>query len=372
MARSPHKWDPVCSRPRGLVRPVRIDPSGVHGPTRGQARSRQWRQSSYGFYVPVDADVRRPEQRVLEASMLLPAGGAVTGWASLRLQRAAFFDGRREDGITLDPVALIVGPNVRRAPREGIELLRDRLPAEEVICCEGIPCAAAERAVFDETRRATTLTDAVVVYDMAFAAQLTSIRRMQRFLGAHAGWNGVPLARAGLALASEHSWSPFESRVRVVWVVDARLPTPLVNREIFDRGTGRLLGIGDLLDPVAGVVCEADGGEHAAAKRRSRDAGRDGDFRNHGLETLRITGYDLHDKPAMVRRMHEARARALWLPEDQRRWTLQPPPGQTPSPALDELLDERDFLRNLHAGWEREPVDPETIGLDAPEGAPGS
>jgi hypothetical protein len=32
VSRTPHKWDPVCAPPTGLVRPVRIDPTGLPGP----------------------------------------------------------------------------------------------------------------------------------------------------------------------------------------------------------------------------------------------------------------------------------------------------------------------------------------------------
>ncbi|MFD0806573.1 hypothetical protein ACFQ0K_10795 [Nocardioides caeni] len=53
----------------GLVRPVRLDPSGVRGPTRGQARNRsRYRRSSFGFYVPATADRGNVEQRIVEAA----------------------------------------------------------------------------------------------------------------------------------------------------------------------------------------------------------------------------------------------------------------------------------------------------------------
>lgn len=78
------------------------------------------------------------------------------------------------------------------------------------------------------------------------------------------------LVRSALLLADERSWSPFESRVRVVWVVECGLPRPLVNQEVFDRRTGRLLGVADLLDIEAGLVVECDGGEHAKAGRTRR------------------------------------------------------------------------------------------------------
>src|SRR3954447_802486 len=68
--------------------------------------------------------------------------------------------------------------------------------------------------------------------------------------------------RAALDLASEDSRSPNETRMRLVWVLDAGLPVPAVNQPVYDLD-GRLLGVADLLDVAAGVVGEYDGEDHA-------------------------------------------------------------------------------------------------------------
>ena len=82
--------DPFLPRrplPAGLVRPVRIDPTGQAGPTRAQSRSRRWRRVGHNAYVPVTAEAP-PEQRILDAVAHLPEHGAVSGWAALRLWEA--------------------------------------------------------------------------------------------------------------------------------------------------------------------------------------------------------------------------------------------------------------------------------------------
>ncbi len=355
MTRARHTWDPVCNKPRGLVRPVPIDPAGVRGPTPGQARGPRWRQSSYGLYVPADVDEHVPEQRILERSVLLPATGAVTGWASLRYFGGNFFDGLQPDGRTERPVPLVAGPRQARRPRAGVRWLQDRLDRTEVwIRHAGVPCTEVRRACFDEMRLAGDLGAAVGALDMAAAAELTSILRMRAYVDLHPSWTGVPLAREALDLADENSRSPRETELRLVWVLDAGLPRPLVNQDVFDRVTGRLLGVADLLDPVAGLVGEFDGGEHAGAVRRSRDARRDGLFRDHGLEVFRVTAVDLADRRTVVERAHAARRRALWLPAARRTWTIEPPPGREAAPTLDELLDRRDLARAEHERWLRE------------------
>ena len=279
--------------------------------------------------------------------MLLRGRGAVTGWGALRMAGAGFFDGLARDSVSRRPVLLVAGPGAGRRPRPGVRWLQDRLAAEETWIRQDVRCTRPERALFDEMRLSPDVRSAVVAMDMAAAADLTSIRRMRDYAMGMRGWNGLPGVRAALGLADENSRSPAESRMRLVWVLDAHLPRPLANRDVFDDH-GRLLGIADLIDPVAGVVGEFDGAEHAGAARRSRDAGRDTDFRDHGLEVFRVTGYDEHRPEGIVARARSSYARAA-ASTQRRRWTLEPPPGWPTAPTLDEQLDVRDLMRRLHA-----------------------
>jgi len=66
-----------------------------------------------------------------------------------------------------------------------------------------------------------------------------------------------------------------------------------------------------------------------------------------GLEVFGVTAFDEHRPGAVRQRIAAAyeRARSNRLP---RRWTLQPPPGWPVAPTLDEELNTRDVLRELH------------------------
>jgi hypothetical protein len=313
--------------------------------------------------VPAGVSGDLPEQRILEASLLLAGAGAVTGWAALRLHGANFHDGLAPDGLRRLPVPLVL-PRLHRRARSGVRWLQDRLPEEEVVVRQGVRVTSPDRATFDAVRLSDGVREAVVALEMAFAAELTSLRRMREYVARHPGWDGVPQARAALDLADEHSRSPHETRMGLIWQLDAGLPRPLVNREVFSLD-GRLLGIADLLDVEAGVVGEYDGGDHSGARRRSRDATREGGLRDHGLELFRVTGFDLLDRAAVVRRMHAARRRAHWLPPHRRRWTTLPPPGWTTAPSLDALLDHRDFLRDCEDAWARQQSGPTDRDLPA-------
>ncbi len=335
------------------MRPTRVDPSGERGPTKSQAVGPRWRRTSRGFYVPADVDVDVPEQRILEASMRLPEGGAVTGWAACRLLGANFFDGLGRDGVTTLPVPLCLADRGQLKAEPGVVRYRDRLDPAEVVRRAGIPCATPVRALFDVARYAPSLREAVVAIDMMAAAELVSIRQLTDYVSGKARWRGVPLVRRALRLASEHSRSPNETRMRLVWLLDAGLPSPLVNQPVFDR-SGRLLGIADLLDAKAGVVGEYDGADHRTARRHSRDVARSDRFRRAGLEYFTITGPDLADRRLMVRRMQATRDRAAWLSESERAWTLEPPFGSGRELSLDERLEHRAWEIAVYEQHERE------------------
>jgi hypothetical protein len=292
------------------------------------------------------------EQRILEQAMRLPPEGAVTGWAACLLHGAGLLDGLRPDGRTRQPVPLAVGPRARIAADAWVTLSRDCLDDSERTVRRGIPCVTVGRAVFDAMRTAPDLREAVVVMDMVAAAELTSVARVRRYVDGRRGWAGVGQVRSALDLASEHSRSPNETRLRLVWVLDAGLPLPEVNRSVFDL-RGRLLGIADLLDETAGVVGEFDGADHRTAGRHTRDVAKDDAFRDHGIEVFRVTGLDLARPEVVISRMRRSRSRGRFLAADPRPWTLVDPRVE-PVPTLDELLDHREWMASVHAAHERE------------------
>jgi hypothetical protein len=340
----PHKWTP--RRPPGrFVVPVRLDPAGRTGPTPGAARGARWKRVGGGYYLPAGTDRTTTEQRIADVWVRLPPGAALTGWSSLRMQGGAFFDGLEPDGRTFLPVRVRVPPGCHPRPRPGVEFVEGTL--DPVVSMWGMPCTAVRQAVLDEMRLADDLRESVVAMDMAAAAELTSIRRMTRYLERRTSWRGVPgipQVRSALALADERSASPQETRLRLVWRLDAGLPTTEVNVPVFDR-TGRLLGYPDLLDVAAGFVAEYDGEDHRAARRHSSDVDREDRFRRVRLEVTRVTSLDLPRTGHLVTRLRAARGRASFEPPEQRSWTLEHPPGFTPQPALDTVLDRRGVPR---------------------------
>ena len=318
-----HRWDPRCALPPDLVLPRRRDPTGASGPTPGQARGKRFRQTSRGFYVPADVDGSVVEQRILEQSVRVRGYGAVTAWAALRWRGANFFDGTSHGGARLLPVPLVVSI-ARIRPDERVTISQDMLMQHERRLVDEVWCTPVQRALFDEMRRRGSMREAVVAMDMAAAAGLISVELMRRYVVERAGWTGVPLVREALELAIDDSRSPPETRMRLIWRLDAGLDPPLCNQPVFDL-SGRLLGYPDIFDPVAGLAGEYQGADHKSPERHRRDVERQELFRDHGIEMFEVVGGELAHRGLVVRRILNARSRANFNSEDRRRWTQQPP-----------------------------------------------
>jgi hypothetical protein len=330
--RPPHLLAPTVT---GLVVPVRIDPLGVTGPTKPQSRGPRWRTTSPGRFVPSAVGDELVEQRIVEASCRAGDRAVVTGWASLRLWGAGYFDGLARDGATR--LAVPIATNGERLQHhDGILASRFAVPPDEIVVIQGIRCASVERSLFDEMRRVRFLRAMVVPADMTFAAELTSIARMRRYRADRRWYRDVRTVDQALGLCDENAWSPYEVDYRLVWRCDAGWGHPLCNRQVLDLD-GRPVGIPDLIDPVRGVVGEFAGAHHRDKVQHGKDIAREADLRDVGLEYVEAVSADIVDFPRLVRRLHEAerRAKASTLP---RRWKLGPPL----TPSLDDLLDARD------------------------------
>jgi len=299
--------------------------------------------------VPASVDSEVPEQRVLEQSMRLGRGGAVSGWGSCRLQGAAYFDGRDPTGRRR-PVLLAVGSaGDKLRSDDQARVSREPLPEQDIVLRVGIRCTTPQRALFDDMRQLRDWREGVVAFDMMAAAGEVSLAQMLAFAGQHSRWRRSRRVMLALRLGDERSRSPAETRMRLVWQVDAGLPRPLVNQEIFTLD-GRLIGVADLFDPVAGLVGEYDGADHLRVVRRSRDMFREEAFRRVGLEYVDAVGPDLRDRRRLADRIRSTRSRGRFAAPKDRRWSIQPPPGWP----REQSLDERLFLREMAAAGERD------------------
>lgn len=316
-----HRWDSRLRPPPVAVRPLKRA-NAATDPTPAQLKGPDWRRSSQGLYVPAAVE-RTPGQRILEAAALLPAQGAVSGWGSAYWRGVRLLDGAVS--IRTDPVLLCLGcrGHIRRRP--GVRISREKLPADEVESVRGVSCATPLRTAFDGARLAVSATEAVVFVDMVLTAGLVTHSELVRYVHQRAGWKGVGQARRAVDLAVAGSRSPPETRLRLLWLLEAGLPAVLVNPPVFDLD-GRLLGYPDALEPMSGAVLEYDGDGHRDLANHTRDNIREELFEAHGLTVMRATRLDLGGgRAALVTRMRRTHARAVDRDSRHDRWTLESP-----------------------------------------------
>jgi hypothetical protein len=272
------------------------------------------------------------EQRIVEAAAVLPAYGAVTGWAGLRWLGGRWFEGTDSRGLL--PVTLALMDSSIR-PQPGIAISEERLDPGQIHPHAGIRVTDATYAVLFEIRHASTDLMGVVAADMAAYSDLVSRAELAGLVAECSGWDGIGRGRKVVELMSENAWSPAEVAMREVWTVEAGMPRPLTNRPVFDL-RGRHIGTPDLLDAVAGVAGEYDSELHLERVRRRHDVEREALFRSVGLETVAMVTGDLADPWGFVGRLRAAYARSGRRSADERRWTADPPPWWTPTETVEQ------------------------------------
>lgn len=323
-------------RPR-LVRPVRIDPAGKVGPTRGQVAGKGWRRTSRGFYLPARYAADTPEQRIVEAAVVLGAHDAVTGWAALRWLGAEAFDGLEawtSSGQRLDrerPVPLLVDDH-RVDPPRGAFITAERRQLDDRRVVDGLPVTHPLRSVCFEMRLAPTLVEAVKIFDAAAQSDLVSKQEAETYVVRLAGWTGVGRCREAIALGDENTWSRMETEMRLLWR-DIGLVDVVTNHPVFDAA-GNHIGTPDLLDLDHGVVGEYDGALHLEGKQRAKDIRREGAFRRVGLEYVTMVAADRRDPTDFLRRTEDACRRARRSRTED--WTLTPPDWWAPTTTVEQ------------------------------------
>lgn len=312
-----------CHRPAGLVAPRRLDPTGAAGPTRGQVRSGRWAAVAPRWYVPAAGRPAHVEQRILEQAhrVLGDTRGAVTGWAALRWQGAAYFDGRGPGGVGELPVPLLAGATLLRDhPASGVS--RARLAAYDRHLVAGIPVTTPLRALFDEVVARSELWEAVVAISMVLAAGLVDAEQLAAYAHLRTSWTGIQLFRDAWPLATARARSAREAWLLCAWRA-ADLPEPLVNEPVFDLHE-RLIGVPDLFDPRRGLAGEYQGAYHwQRPGQRGRDLARGERFRAHGLTPVEVAQGDT--RTAATARLRSEWQRCADIAPSDRTWTLDQP-----------------------------------------------
>jgi hypothetical protein len=292
------------------------------------------------------ATPRSVEQRIVEAGAVLPAYGAVTGWAALRWLGGRWFEGvRGSEGLAV--TLALMDSSIR--PQPGIAISEERLDPTQIEPHQGLRITVATYALLFEIRHARTDREALVAADMAAYDDLVSRLELAILVARCPGWDGIGRGRKVVDLMEENAWSPAEVSMRDVWAVEAGLPRPWPNTPVFDL-QGNLIGTPDLLDPVAGVGGEYDSELHLDSARRRRDREREEQFRAAGLEPVAMVTGDLSEPWAFIARLRSAYARAARRPASERLWTTEKPAWWVPT---ETVAQRRALTEQQRATWLR-------------------
>jgi hypothetical protein len=307
----------------GVVLPTRVDARGLDGPTKREAAGPGWRSPYRCWHVPSDVDSTDADQRIVEAAAILPAGGAITGWAGLHWAGGRYFDGPSHGGTEPLPVTLALDNKRTLRAQPGIELCEEYVRPDEIIEVDGLPVTNHARSVCRLLRTTRSLEQRVQILDMAAFDDLCSPGEVEAYARAHLRgrphvtriWQAVPWA-------VENSWSPMEPVMRLTWLASRRVIL-FPNAPIFDL-TGRHIITPDLLDPVSRVAGEYNGAPHRGIEPRERDLDREEVYRSLGIEVVTMMGADRDARDGFVRRLASAYQRAAARPRTDG-WTLTPP-----------------------------------------------
>ena len=294
-------------RPQGLVAPVARDPTGMTGPTEGQAEGPYWRQTSAGMYVPADVDGNVVEQRILEQAGRIRSYGAVTAWAALRWHGGNFFDGTSDGGRGQLPVPLVVHSKLR--PRPALHHSpRSSCRARSGRAWTACPSTTVQRALFDEVRRIASVREKANAISMAAAARLIStrlfghVRRPPRPLDRDPGRPATPYVWRSTTAARRRSsgccWSGGSTRIFRCRCSTARC---------IDLD-GRLIGIPDLFDAEAGLRRRVPGRGPQGRPASPRGRGARGEVPRPRPGVLRGRRRRPRRRQLVVERMRNARA----------------------------------------------------------------
>lgn len=282
------------------------------GVTPKELRGPRWRTPFRGVHTPAVASPTSPAQRVRDAAELVPAGGAIAGWAAGWLLGATDLDGRGRSGREVEDLVVFVPRGHHPTSRPGIRFVRSQLADDDITFVDGIVVTNAIRTAFDLARRGS-IEDGLVATDVLCRQLHLAPAHVLHYTERHRRLRGSPIARMVLSLTDPRSRSTGESRLRYIWVVEAGLPRPQCNAYVVDED-GTVVAMPDLLDDATGLAAEYDGSSHREATEHTEDNNREESMEGLGLVVVRATSIDVgprRDRTVTRLMAGQARARSV-------------------------------------------------------------
>jgi len=290
-----------------------------------------WRSPFRGVHVWSATDPHDPLQRAYDAAALLPAAGALGGWAACQVGGAREIDGRGPSGRECRPVLACLPRDLRLRRGPGVRPFRSHLDDADVSEVCGVRLTRPLRTAFD-LARTEPLVEAVVAVDYLSRGRPEFLGDLLSYTRDHSSLKGSHRALAAVHRASARSRSAGETRLRLFWTMEAGLPEPVVNPSV-RLLDGFLLGMSDLLDPGLGLAGEYDGAGHRDPDQHARDNVREEGFEGGGLVVVRFGSVDLAvARRRSLARLESGRRRAREAARQPRLWTWEEGPLPEPTP----------------------------------------
>ena len=297
-----------------------LDAAGV---TPAMLRGSRWRRSSRGFYVPAGA-AATPTQRIVELAPLVPAGGAITGWAAAYALGVDLLDGLDPHSMAPVPATVLLGSDIGRADLPLVRFRRARLEPDEIMTDHGLVVTTPLRTWVEAVLEGPDLVEAVVAADLVAGTLHLDPAALTRWCEANHMFRGMRRIRSALAWADSASASPWETRLRLFYRRQAHLPKPLVNQPVFDLEE-RLLGVPDLFDPEVGLATEFDGQAHRERRQHRADNLREEALESANLVVCRVDSLDFRSPVPLAERLRRRYEQGRKRDRRQDRWTLRQP-----------------------------------------------
>ncbi|MBC6469956.1 hypothetical protein [Actinomadura alba] len=254
--------------------PFRCEIAFGLGVTRRQLTGSRFRRIFHRVYVSVDLP-DSVELRCRAALLAVPTGAVFCGVTAARLYRVPVPD-TADDRVHLAlPAGTSTIPQVR-----GIVTHRYGLTLGQMRKVHDLYVVRPER-LFAELAVDLVRLDLIIAGDHLLGKGWIEPDDLRRSIEASTPRPGLRLARAVLPHLEPKTDSPMETRLRMI-LVDAGLPRPVANADVFDPG-GVWIGRPDLSYPALKIALDYEGGHHRTDARQYRnDLTRDDQFAVNG------------------------------------------------------------------------------------------
>jgi very-short-patch-repair endonuclease len=266
--------------------PFTLEEARCAGLKRWHLEGASWCRLASGTYIWA-GHAKAPEVMLEAAQRRLPSSAVFSGLT------AAWLHGL--DVEPCDPIEATIANGAGVSARSGVLLRRTTMPLDDAVTIRKFRATSIVRTLLELSGR-MSVTETVVLIDMALRLRATSCDDVSSWISNHPRWVGVRTLRRAACLADGGAESPMETRLRMLLVLGG-LPQPRTQVPLHDH-RGDILGRPDLYYATHQLALEYDGAIHRSSL--AEDNRRQNRLQQAGIRLLRFTAGDLLNSPETV------------------------------------------------------------------------